>query len=107
MRNIGIILSLLLLPYWLLAFARVPPDLRGRIGVGLVFLFTGVGHFIQTSAMTRMLPAWIPMRVPLIYSTGVFELVAAIAILVPSLSHITGIVLCLFLIIVLPTNIYS
>jgi uncharacterized membrane protein len=43
-----------------------------------VFAFAGVGYFIKTS---EMLPPWVPMRVPLIYVTGVFELLAAVAIL--------------------------
>jgi len=56
MQNIAIILTLLLLPYWALIPAHVSEPLRGRIGVALVFVFTRVGHFIKTSAMTQMLP---------------------------------------------------
>jgi uncharacterized membrane protein len=107
MRNIAIILALLLLPYWLLTFANVPEEFRARIGLALVFVFTSIGHFIKTSEMTQMLPAWMPRRVALIYLSGVFELLAAIAILVPSISRLTGMVLCVFLILILPSNIYA
>jgi len=107
MQNISIILTLLLLPYWALLPAHVPEPLRGKIGITLVFAFTGVGHFLKTSSMAEMLPAWIPMRVPLIYVTGIFELLAAITILVPSLSRYTGIVLCAFLLLLLPSNVYA
>ena len=56
MQNIAII-TLLLLPYWLLTLAHAPEVFCGRVGIALVFAFTGVGHFIKTSAMTQMLPA--------------------------------------------------
>jgi uncharacterized membrane protein len=107
MQNIAIILTLLLLPYWLLTFAHVPEVLRGRVGVALVFAFTGVGHFIKTSAMTQMLPTWLPMRFSLIYITGVFELLAAVAILVTPLSRHVGLALCVFLLLIVPSNIYA
>jgi uncharacterized membrane protein len=107
LQNIAILLSLLLLPYSLLALANVSEPLRGRIGVALVFAFTGVGHFIKTSAMTQMLPAWLPMRVPIVYASGVFELLASVAILIPSVSRQTGIILCIFLLLILPSNIYA
>ncbi len=107
MRNVAIILTLLLLPYWAVLPAHVSEPLRGRIGVALVFAFTSVGHFIKTSAMTRMIPSWLGARVPLIYVTGILELVAAVAILVPSVSRQAGIVLCIFLLLILPSNIYG
>jgi uncharacterized membrane protein len=100
-------LSLLLLPYWLLVPANVSESLRGRIGVALVFAFTGAGHFIKTSAMIQMLPASVPMRVPIVYASGVFELLASVAILIPSASRQTGILLCIFLLLILPSNIYA
>ena len=107
MWNIVIILTLLLVPYWLLTLAHVPEGLRGRIAVALVFVFTSVGHFIKTQAMVQMLPPWVPMRVPLVYLTGVFELLAAVAILIPSVSRQTGIALCIFLLLILPSNVYA
>ncbi len=90
MVNIAAILTLLLLPYWLLSFAHVPEALRGRVGVALVFAFTGVGHFIKTAAIAQMLPAWVPGRLPLVYLSGVFELLAAVAILFTPLSRHVG-----------------
>ena len=54
-----------------------------------------------------MLPPWTPTRIPLIYVTGVFELLAGIAILIPSLSRSAGVVLCLFLGAILSSNVYA
>jgi uncharacterized membrane protein len=107
MRNIAIILALLLVPYWLLAVAHVPGALGGHIGITLVFAFTGFGHFIKTSAMTQMLPGWVPHRVLIIRLTGVFELVAAVAILIAPISRFVGLALCVFLLLIVPSNIYA
>jgi uncharacterized membrane protein len=105
--KVAVILTLLLVPYWGLIPAHVAGPDRARVGVALVFAFTGIGHFIKTRAMSQMLPAWLPARVALIYITGVFELVTAIAVFIPSLSRRTGIVLCVFLILILPSNVYA
>jgi uncharacterized membrane protein len=107
MRNISIIITLLLLPYWALIPVHLQEPLRGRIGIALVFAFTAIGHFVETSEMARMLPPSVPMRVPLVYVSGVFELLAAVTILIPSLSRYTGIALSIFLLLVLPSNVYA
>jgi uncharacterized membrane protein len=107
MRNIAIILGLLLLPYLALVPAHVSEPLRGRVGVALVFAFTAIGHFVKTAAMAQMLPPWVPIRVSLIYLTGILELVGAVAILTPSVSRYAGVALCIFLLVILPSNVYA
>ena len=107
-----IILGTLLLPYLILTAVDgrgrwLQPGLRGRISLSLVFLFTGLGHFIQPESMAQMLPPWVPLRVMIIYITGVLELAAAVGLLVPGLWRITGICLMMFLILVLPANVYA
>lgn len=49
-------------------------------GVGLLFLFTASGHFIQTGPMVQMLPSWVPARELLVYATGVLEIAIALAL---------------------------
>ena len=107
MQNIAIILGLLLLPYLALTPLHIPESTRARIGIFLVFAFTSIGHFVKTQSMSRMLPPWMPRRVPLIYVTGVFELLSGIAVLIPGISCPAGLVLCWFLIAILPSNIYA
>lgn len=77
------------------------------LGITLVFCFTGIGHFIKTEPMARMLPAWIPSRVPLVYVTGLFEIAAALAILIPRHRQLVGWGLILMLIAFLPVNVYA
>lgn len=107
MRNIILILVALLVPFFGLAPFGVAEVSRGRIATTCVFLFTGIGHFLQSKPMSEMIPLPVPkpLRLPIIYASGVFEIVAAIAVLVPWLSKAVGILLCLFLVAVLPTNI--
>ena len=114
MTIIVILLSLLILPYLVLTVVdrlgcgtRIEPGLRGRVGLALVFLFTGLGHFVQTESMAQMLPPWVPMRVAIVYITGVLELAAVAGLLVPRFSRLTGVCLMAFLILVLPANIYA
>jgi uncharacterized membrane protein len=112
--TILLILVLLAGPYLVLPLlgriwqaANLPEDLRGRLGLTLVFLMTGIGHFVQTRPMAEMLPPWVPGRVEIVYFSGVVELVAAVTILIPGLSRLTGMSLFLFLLLVFPANVYS
>ena len=50
------------------------------MGLGLLFLFTAMGHFAQSDAMVQMLPVWVPHRELLVYSTGVLEIAIAAAL---------------------------
>ena len=107
MRNIILILAFLLVPFFGLAPFGVAEVSRGRIATTCVFLFTGIGHFMQSKPMSAMIPLQVPkpLRLPIIYASGVFEIMAAIGVLVPGWSRAVGILLCLFLVGILPANI--
>lgn len=114
MSVIALILGLLFGTYIVLTIAgrlserlRLSSSLRGRMALAIVFLVTGLSHFFQTEAMAAMLPPSVPARVVVIYATGVLELAAAVGLLMPGLSRAAGICLILFLLCVLPANIYS
>ncbi|MDR6887138.1 MULTISPECIES: DoxX family protein [Variovorax] len=73
------------LPYlaYRLVWRRGPSqDLRtaAAAGLGLVFLFTASGHFLQTEPMAQMLPSWVPERTALVYLTGVLEIAIAVSL---------------------------
>ncbi len=84
-------------------------DLRGAgaLGLTLVFAFTGIGHFTQTEPMARMLPAWVPARVPLIYVTGIFEFALAAGFIMRRTRRATGWLAAAMLILFFPANIYA
>ncbi|SFH61299.1 DoxX family protein [Planctomicrobium piriforme] len=85
----------------------IDPKLAGCLGVTCLFLLTGVGHFFLTQPMARMLPAWVPAKVPLVYITGMIELAAAVLILVPQWRAAVGWGLIVMLALFLPVNIYA
>jgi uncharacterized membrane protein len=108
------LLSLLVVPYLILTLAgkwsaglEIGSAKRARVGLSLFFTFTAVGHFIRTEEMAAMLPPAVPYRVGLIYLTGVLELLGAVGAWIPRLVRLTGFLLILMLIGLLPANVYS
>lgn len=78
-----------------------------RIAMAVMLITTGIAHFFYTKGMVIMLPDFIPCKTEIIYTTGIIEMLAAIGILVPKYQKLTGWLLILFFILVLPANIYS
>ena len=99
-------LILTLLGRWVAGFNLTLPT-RARVGLSLFFIFTSIGHFIRTEEMAAMIPPSVPYRIELVYLTGVFELLGAIGVWIPRLVRLTGLLLILMLIGLLPANVYS
>lgn len=91
------------------AVTRRDFDVRvaAAIGLGILFIFTGVGHFIQTEPMSKMLPSWIPERTLLVHLTGGLEFAIAVGFLVPKSRQFTGWVAAVVLVLFFPANIYA
>ncbi len=108
-----IMLVLLMAPYALVRLARVAGvgafETQGAaaVGIGFLFAFTGLGHFIQTEPMVQMLPAWVPGRVALVYLTGVLEFLVAAGFFVPRLRRLMGLVAVAMLVSFFPVNVYA
>ncbi len=108
-----IMLILLVAPYGLLRvvqlFTERDVDLygAGAIGLTLLFILTGIGHFIDTDPMVQMLPPWVPARVAIIYVTGVFEFVIAAGFLFSRFRRLTGWIAAPMLVLLFPANIYA
>jgi uncharacterized membrane protein len=81
--------------------------LAGRIAMSVMLLFTAMGHFKFGEGMSMMLPDFIPHRIKLVHLTGLFEILAAIGLLLPDFKTITGWLLIAFFVLVLPANIYA
>lgn len=78
-----------------------------RIAMSIMLCFTAMGHFAFTKGISMMIPQFIPFKASLVYLTGVFEILLAIGLLVPKLNVISGSALIIFLLLVLPANIYA
>jgi uncharacterized membrane protein len=80
-----------------------------RIGLILVFLwflFGGVAHFSLTEVEMRIVPPVIPWPRATVLISGVFELLGAVGILIPTTRRAAGIGLFLLTIAVTPANVY-
>lgn len=88
---------------------KAEPDyiLAGAVGLSAMLLFTALGHFMYTRGMSAMLPGFVPLRTQLVYLTGLIEIVAAIGIFIHAFKKLTGILLIIFFILILPANIYA
>lgn len=81
--------------------------LSGRMAMAAMLVATGVAHFVFTKGMSMMLPDFVPFRTPLVYATGVLEILAAVGLLLPRYAKLTGWLLIAFFVLLLPANIYA
>lgn len=76
----------------------------------MVFFSAGVSHFTPLRHdFVKMIPPFFPVktRMPLVYVTGVIEIVGAVLLAIPQYRLLTSIVLVLFLLAVFPANLYA
>ncbi len=81
--------------------------LSARIAMAVMLLAAGVAHFVYTQGMSLMIPDLIPYKTGMVYITGVLEIAAAVAILIPGFQKTIGWLLILFFILILPANVYA
>jgi len=79
--------------------------LAGNIAMSVMLLFTSIAHFAFSKGMTLMMPAFFPLKKQIVWGTGVLEIFAAIALLVPAWRSATAIALMVFFILIIPANI--
>ena len=81
--------------------------LSARVAMSMMLVFTAIGHFAFTKGMSMMIPEFIPFKENFVYLTGIFEILLAIGLLIPRLKAISGWTLIIFLLLMLPANIYA
>jgi len=69
----------------------------GRILFAAVIAFFGLGHFMNGTAMSAMIPKWLPGGVFWVYLTGALLMLSAIAIISHRQMKWAGILLALLL----------
>lgn len=109
MKPLLVLLSSFLLSVFVIKFLKREYDfaLSGRIAISLMLCFTATGHFAFTEGMSMMIPKFIPFKTSVVYATGILEILLAIGLLIPKFTAISGWVLILFLLLILPANIYA
>jgi uncharacterized protein (DUF2141 family)/uncharacterized membrane protein len=91
---------------WLGAWAYDTQRL-GRFGLTLLLLMTSSAHFISAENMTMMLPDWVPVRIALIYATGVLSVILALGLWIPGSVRRVGFAIMTMLVVFLSANIYA
>ena len=81
--------------------------LSARIALSAMLLFTAIAHFVYTEGMMMMMPDFIAYKKELVYFTGIIEILASIGLLIPNLRVLTGWLLIVFFIMLLPANIHA
>lgn len=81
--------------------------LSARIAMSIMLLFTAIGHFAFTKGMSMMIPKIIPFKESIIYLTGIFEILLALGLIIPKFQIVSGWTLIVFLLLMLPANIYA
>lgn len=86
-----------------------PQSSAGRIAVrGLIAFFFfagGVAHLYAPDKLLLITPSWVPLAREVILATGVFEIVASIALFTRSWRYAAGLALALYTLAVWPANI--
>ncbi len=79
------------------------------LGVAFVFLWFmlgGIAHFTSAAFFTAIVPPYVPFPLAVVYVSGVIEILAAAALLVPRTRRVAGATLFLLTIAVSPANIH-
>jgi len=90
----------------------MPMSRKHRLKIGLCvflalfFLTAGILHFIHDDKFAAIVPPLLPFKYEIVWLTGVMEFVFAVGLLWPRYRALTGWLLSLYLLAVLPANIY-
>lgn len=109
MKPLIVLLLVFVLSYAILWWVQPTANftLAGRIAMAAMLLLTSFGHFKFAEGMELMLPDFLPFKRMWVYATGILEIGAALGLLFSSTFPITGILLIVFFVLILPANIIS
>lgn len=72
----------------------------------LFFVLAGVLHFVKVDNFAAIVPPLLPFPKVIVWVTGIMEIAMGVMLLCPHFRPRVGVLLCLFLLAVLPANIY-
>ena len=104
------ILAAVMIVFFALAWGRFTSFRRTqwvlRIVAALPLAVSSMGHFARPALFAGIIPPMFPHRVILVILSGVFELAGAVGLLVPRVTRLASVCLCLLMIAVFPANVY-
>lgn len=73
--------------------------------MALFYVFAGVMHFLKPKVYLKIVPAYLPFHLPLVYLSGVLEIFAGLLLLFPITRSVGAWLTILILIAVFPANV--
>lgn len=73
---------------------------------GVLYILAGALHFINPEFYLKIMPPYLPWHLPLIYLSGIAEIVLGIGLLLPKSREMAAWGVIALLILVFPANIY-
>ncbi|MEM9364325.1 MAG: hypothetical protein AAGA43_16910 [Bacteroidota bacterium] len=109
MKPLLVLLSSFMIAIFVIKIVNKQYDfaLSARIALSIMLCFTAMGHFVYTKGMSMMIPEFIPFKTSFVHLTGVFEILLALGLLMPKFKVISGWTLIIFLLLMLPANVYA
>jgi uncharacterized membrane protein len=94
-----------MLPGTLLRWVRIS-DSRAvmRWTISTFYIAAGVAHLAAPQTLLLITPSWVPFAPDVIFLTGIFEIVASVALLSKSFRSAAGIAIAVYAICVWPAN---
>jgi uncharacterized membrane protein len=77
-----------------------------RSVLGVVMVLAGIFHFVAPETYLMMMPDYLPWHLPLVYISGVFEIVLGIAVFIEPVRALAGWGLVALFVAVLPANLW-
>lgn len=74
--------------------------------MALLYIVAGLLHFIKPKMYLKIMPPYLPAHLPLVYLSGVAEILLGIGLLIPALQVYAAWGVILLLIAVFPANVY-
>lgn len=78
---------------------------RARWAMVVLLIFTGTSHFAMPDRFVVMIPHFIPLKLWLVYLTGVIEIGLGFGLLFRKTRKVSGIALMIFFLLIFPANI--
>jgi len=77
----------------------------GRVLLAAIMIFAGVMHFVRPKGFVRIVPAWLPNPLALVYISGVAEIAGGAGLFIPAVSRAAAWGLIALYIAVFPANV--
>jgi len=82
-------------------------DLAGLVATAVLFVFTGVSHFVFPASMAEMVPPIFPAPRLWVFLTGMAEIAGSLGLLFPKTRPLAAWSLAVFLVAVFPANVFA